>query len=266
MALLPGAEPFLSDGGPTGMLLSHGFTGTPQSMRPWAEHLVAAGFTVSVPRLPGHGTRWQDLNATRWTDWYGEIERAFDALAARCERVFAGGLSMGGALALRLAEDRAADVAGLVLVNPAIGSRRRDVNHLLPVLHRFVPSLKGLGSDIAKPGVRELAYDRTPLRALHSQTQLWKLIVADLAKVTAPVLLYRSRVDHVVDPLSGRLLRDGASSTEVTEVILEDSYHVATLDHDAPLIFDGSVEFLRAHTTPQGDSPAPHGDRAGSAG
>jgi carboxylesterase len=248
VGLLPGAEPYLSDGGPTGILLSHGFTGTPQSMRPWAEHLAAAGLTVSVPRLPGHGTRWQDLNATRWTDWYGALERAFDDLRARCGTVFVGGLSMGGALALRLAEQRPADVAGLVLVNPAIGSERRDVKHLLPVIHRFVPSLAGIGNDIAKPGVKELAYDRTPLRALHSQTQLWKLVVTDLERLTAPVLLFRSRVDHVVDTLSGRLLRAGASATEVTEVILEDSYHVATLDHDAPRIFSSTVEFVRTHT------------------
>lgn len=248
MGLLPGAEPYLSDGGPTGMLLSHGFTGTPQSLRPWAEHLAAAGLAVSVPRLPGHGTRWQDLNATRWTDWFGALERAFDDLRARCDTVYVGGLSMGGALALRLAETRPADVAGLVLVNPAIGSERKDVKHLLPVIHRFVPSLAGIGSDIAKPGVTELAYDRTPLRALHSQTQLWKLVVTDLATVTAPVLLFRSRVDHVVDTLSGRLLREGASSTEVREVILEDSFHVATLDHDAPAIFAGTVEFVRTHS------------------
>src|SRR5689334_6828638 len=107
---MPGAEPFEAEGGPVGVVLSHGFTGTPQSLRPWAEYLAAAGFTVSLPLLPGHGTRWQDLNATRWTDWYGEIERAFDRLRGRCDQVFAGGLSMGGTLVLRLAERRRADV------------------------------------------------------------------------------------------------------------------------------------------------------------
>jgi carboxylesterase len=119
----------------------------------------------------------------------------------------------------------------------------------LPLLHRVVPSLAGIGSDIRKPGVTELAYGRTPLRAMHSVSRLWPLVVADLGLVTAPVLLYRSRVDHIVEPMSGRLLREGASSTEVTEVILEDSYHVATLDHDAPTIFAGSLEFIRAHTS-----------------
>jgi carboxylesterase len=249
VGILPGAEPFAADGGEVGVVLSHGFTGSPQSLRPWAEHLAAAGLTVRLPRLPGHGTRWQDLNDTRWPDWYGEVERAFDELRDRSRQVFAMGLSMGGTLALRLAEQRPAEVAGLVLVNPSLGSERKDVKYALPLLHRVVPSLAGIGSDIRKPGVTELAYGRTPLRAMHSVSKLWPLVVADLARLTAPVLLFRSRVDHVVEPLSGRLLRDGAHTTEVTEVILEESYHVATLDHDAPAIYAGSLEFVRAHTS-----------------
>lgn len=256
MGVLPGAEPYAADGGPVGVVISHGFTGTPQSMRPWAEHLAAAGFSVRLPRLPGHGTRWQDLNATRWQDWYGEVERAFDTLRGRCEQVFACGLSVGGALVLRLAEQRAGEVGGLVVVNPMLGTERRDAK-LLPLIYRVVPSFPGVASDIHKPGERELAYDRLPLRAAYSLTQLLRLTVADLARVTAPTLLYRSRVDHVVEPLSGRLLCQGASSCEVREVILEDSYHVATLDHDAPAIFAGSVEWIRRHAAtparPAGD-------------
>jgi carboxylesterase len=248
VGVLPGAEPFAAEGGEVGVVLSHGFTGSTQSLRPWAEHLAGAGLTVRLPRLPGHGTRWQDLNDTRWPDWYGEVERSFDDLRGRCRQVFGMGLSMGGTLVTRLAEQRPAEVAGLVLVNPSLGSERKDVKYALPLLHRVVPSLAGIGSDIRKPGMTELAYGRTPLRAMHSLSRLWPLVVADLGRVTAPVLLYRSRVDHVVEPMSGRLLREGAASTEVTEVILEDSYHVATLDHDAPTIFAGSLEFVRAHT------------------
>jgi carboxylesterase len=212
---------------------------------------------VRLPRLPGHGTRWQDLNATRWPDWYGEVERAFDTLRSRCEQVFAGGLSMGGTLALRLAEQRGTEVAGLVLVNPSLGTERKDLKLLVPVLHRVVPSMPGIGSDIRKPGERELAYDRVPLRALHSLTGLWRVALADLGRVTAPTLLYRSRVDHVVEALSGRLLREGASSCEVVERILEESYHVATLDHDAPVIFDGSAEWIRRHAAAAGSAAGP---------
>jgi carboxylesterase len=247
VGVLPGAEPFDADGGPVGVLLVHGFTSTPQSLRPWAEHLAAAGLTVSLPRLPGHGTKWQDLNATRWTDWYGQVERSFDALRDHCDTVFAAGLSMGGALALRLAEQRARDVAGLILVNPSLGTERRDVKLLLPLLHRVVPSFPGIAGDIRKPGASELAYDRVPLRAMHSLSRLWTAVVADLASVTAPVLLYRSRVDHVVEPLSASLLRAGATGIQIEEHILEDSYHVAPLDEDAPTIFAGSVDWIARH-------------------
>ena len=244
MPLLPGAEPFAADRGPIGVVLSHGFTGSPASMRPWAEHLAAAGYSVRLPRLPGHGTRWQDANATKWTDWYAEVERAHDELSARCEHVFACGLSMGGTLVTRLAEMKGAGVAGLILVNPAYATERRDAV-MAKYISWAVKSRPAIGGDVKKAGVTETAYDRTPVQAFVSLQQLWKVTRADLAKLASPVLLYRSREDHVVEPLSGRVLTAGATSTTVREVILENSYHVATLDNDAPVIFDGSVDFIR---------------------
>jgi carboxylesterase len=244
--VLPGAEPVDLPGGPVGALLSHGFTGTTQSMRPWAEHLAAAGLTVSAPRLPGHGTRWQDMNRTRFSDWYGELERAFDDLRARCDTVFVMGLSMGGTLALRLAELRPAEVAGLVVVNASLGTDRKDAK-LAPVLAKVVPSFPGIGSDIKKPGQTELAYDRIPLKAVASLQKAWPVVCADLAKITCPVLVFRSRIDHVVPPVSGSTLLKGLAGGTVEERILENSYHVATLDNDAPAIFEGSLEFVRTH-------------------
>ncbi len=248
MPLMPGAEPFAADRGPVGVVVSHGFTGTPASMRSWAEHLAAAGYSVRLPRLPGHGTSWQEMNRTRWPDWYAEVERAYNELTARCEQVFACGLSMGATLVTRLAEQYPGSVAGLVLINPSYGTERFDAR-FARVVAPFVPSRSGIGSDIKKPNVEELSYDRTPLKAFVSLQQLWRVVLADLAQVTAPILLFRSRVDHVVEPLSGRLLHQGATSTSVQEIILEDSYHVATIDNDAPLIFDRSVEFIREHST-----------------
>ncbi len=125
MPVLSGAEPFSHDGGDIGVLLSHGFTGSPQSMRPWAEHLAGEGFTVRLPRLPGHGTSWQELNRTRFEDWYAVVDAALTELTERCSKVVVGGLSMGGTLVTRLAEQRGADVAGLMLVNPAFRSEDR---------------------------------------------------------------------------------------------------------------------------------------------
>ncbi|MGE9808031.1 MULTISPECIES: alpha/beta hydrolase [unclassified Janibacter] len=243
MGVAPGAEPFAHDGGDVGVLVVHGFSGSPKSMRPWAEHLAAQGYTVRLPRLPGHGTTWQEMNRTTWHDWYGEVEREFLALRATCRKVVVVGLSMGGALATRLAQQHHDDVAGLVLVNPAI--KVEDVRlKALPLLKRLVPSLPGIGNDIKKPGQDEGAYDRVPLRALHSQTQLWDTVIRDLPAVSQPVLLLRSAVDNVVPASSSALLLSRISSTDVTEIVLEDSYHVATIDNDAPVIFDESAAFI----------------------
>jgi len=203
--VMPGAEPFAFPGsgpnGRTGVLVVHGFTGTPMSMRPWGEHLAAAGFAVRCPLLPGHGTRWQDCNASTHDQWTTAVGDAFDMLAADCDRVFVAGLSMGGTLATRLAEVRPDDVAGLILVNPALLTQRLDAK-LLPMI----------------------------------------------ASVTAPVIVFHSAEDHVVEPVNTRVLLDGVSSTDTTEVVLRDSYHVATLDNDAPAIFAGSVDWIRART------------------
>lgn len=247
MPVLPGAEPYAADGGPVGVVVSHGFTGTPQSMRAWAEHLAAAGYTVRLPRLPGHGTTWQELNATRWQDWYAEVLRAYDEVAARCETVFGAGLSMGATLVTRLAEEKGDGIAGLVLVNPSYGTVRFDAR-FAKYIGWLVKSRPGIGSDIKKESTTELSYDRTPVQAFASLQQLWKVVIADFGRLTAPVLMYRSNEDHVVEPLSAGLLKQGASATTVREVLLHDSYHVATMDNDAQTIFDGSVEFIREHT------------------
>jgi len=243
VTVLTGAEPFTHDGGRVGVLLCHGFTGCPQSLRPWAEALAARGFTVELPLLPGHGTTWQHMNRTSWPQWYSEVEQALARLTARCDRVVVAGLSMGGALALRLAEQHSRDVAGLVLVNPAVKIEDPRLA-VLPVLRRVLPSLPGIGSDIAKPGVTELAYDRTPLNALASMLDLYKLVRADLASITQPVLLFRSANDHVVPASSSALILASITSPDATEVVLDDSFHVATLDHDAPRIVEGSIAFV----------------------
>jgi carboxylesterase len=242
MPVLPGAEPFRREGGDVGVLLCHGFTGTPQSLRPWARHLADHGMTVALPLLPGHGTRWQDMQLTGWPDWYAEVDRELRALRERCARVFVAGLSMGGALALRLAA-RHADVSGVLVVNPA--NRMHGIApHALPVLRHLVPATKGIASDIAKPSAAELGYDRVPLHAAHSLRTFFRLVDGELPQVTQPLLLMRSPRDHVVPPADSARILGRVSSTDVTEILLEQSYHVATLDHDADRIFAESVMFI----------------------
>jgi carboxylesterase len=176
---------------------------------------------------------------------YGAVEAAYEEVAARCDTVFAGGLSMGGTLVTRLAEVVGDGLAGLVLVNPSFATERRDAK-FAPYFGWAIRSTKSIGGDIKKPGVVEPANDRTPVIAFASLTKLWRVTCADLGLVTAPIRLYRSVEDHVVEPLSGRLLHAGATSTTVEEILLHDSYHVATLDNDADLIHSGSVEYFRS--------------------
>ena len=241
--VVPGAEPYYAGSGPLGVLLCHGFTGSPVALRPWADHLVAAGFRVAVPRLPGHGTSWREMNRTRWTDWYACVDRAFIDLRAECEQVFVGGLSMGGGLAIRIAEQHGEAVAGLAVVNPSISSADPRM-HALPVLRHLVPSLGAISGDIALPNAVEGAYDRTPLHAAWSIRHLWRDIQAHLDQVDQPLLIFKSVRDKVVDPSSLALIKKGVRSSDLTVVNLERSYHVATLDYDAELIFTTSSAFF----------------------
>lgn len=237
------ARPELTGGRSIGVLVCHGFTGSPASMRPWAEHLAERGYAVEMPLLPGHGTTWQEMNKTGWADWYAEASRAFDRLAAGNEAVVLAGLSMGGALMLRLAADHPDRISGVVVVNPAVSTERKDVL-ALPILKHVVGAFPGISNDIKKPGVTEHAYPKTPLRAADSMMTAWKGLRADLHKVTAPLLYFKSATDHVVDPSSQRIIVGSVGSTDVKVRMLEDSYHVATLDNDAEAIFAESAEFI----------------------
>jgi carboxylesterase len=245
--LLPGAEPWSSDGGPVGVLVMHGFTGNPQSMRPLAEALAAAGCTVSLPLLPGHGTRVEDMLPTRWEDWSAAAERAYDELAARCEAVCLAGLSMGGTLALWLATRRP-EIRGLVLVNPLADGQAPGVTQTVTQLRALgEPLVPGIGSDIALEGSVESAYPLTPVEPLLSLHAALADLRPALSGIRCPVLLLTSPEDHVVEPVSSDLVAESVQGP-VERVALERSFHVATLDHDAALIERSAVDFVRRVT------------------
>ena len=240
------AKPFYSTDGDVGVLFCHGFTGSPNSVLEWAKVTATAGYRVSLPRLPGHGTSWQELNTTGWRDWYACVEREFVQLRDECRKVFVTGLSMGGALALRLAEKNTDDVAGLVLVNPAVQGYPNT--WLAPVVQWIIPSVASIGSDIAMPGVGEQSYPRTPVKATASMMSMWTDVRACLDLVTCPLLLFRSATDHVVPAASSRTILGHISSDEATEHVLTRSYHVATMDYDKQTIFDESLNFFAKHS------------------
>ncbi|HMK62377.1 MAG TPA: alpha/beta fold hydrolase [Acidimicrobiales bacterium] len=241
--IIPGAEPFSHQGGLNGVLVLHGFTGNPQSLRPLAEALATVGYTVELPLLPGHGTVIDDMVPTRFTDWATAARRAYDDLATRCRQVAVAALSMGGTLACQLAEADP-DIKALVLVNPMADPPAESFRDVLRgLLSSGIEIAPGVGSDIARPGVTELAYSGSPVAAALSLFEGVDEVAASLGRIQCPVLLFSSRNDHVVPSSSGDLLAARVSGP-VERVWLERSYHVATLDYDAGEIEARMVSFL----------------------
>ena len=158
----------------SGVLLLHGFTGSPASMRPWGELLAQRSWTVRVPRLPGHGTRWQDMNITRWEDWYSEADRNLRELTSRCDRVFVAGLSMGGALTLPACSGASADH---LRSDPGQRGRPYRAPRPPPASSGETPS-----SDRCLESAYDIAHNRmstrspttaTPLKAAASMMEMW---------------------------------------------------------------------------------------------
>jgi carboxylesterase len=243
LPILPGAEPWSHDGGPLGALCVHGFTGSPSSMRPVAEAFASAGFTVELPRLPGHGTTVDDMMATGWADWTAAVAEAHARLAARTERLVVAGLSMGGALSLWLAAQQPS-LAGVVAINPATQAQPEIADLARDMIAGGTTAIPGIGSDIAKEGVVEVAYESTPLAPLLSLMEGLADLQGRYGACRQPLLLMSSPQDHVVVPEQSDFLA-GAWGGPVERLSLERSYHVATQDHDAELIQEQAVAFAR---------------------
>jgi carboxylesterase len=240
---MEGAEPFSAPGGPDGVLVLHGFTGNPFSMRGVAESLAAAGYTVELPLLPGHGTAMEDMLETRWADWSAAAERAYGDLAGRCARVAVVGLSMGGTLTCWLAEQHP-EISGIAVINPLVEPGGDELMAgVQSLLDSGTQMIDGIGSDIALPGATELSYSGTPVAPLLSLFQAVEGVSADLGSIRCPVLLFSSRDDHVVPPSNGDLLAASVSGP-CERVWLERSFHVATLDYDREEIERRTVTFV----------------------
>jgi carboxylesterase len=225
------------------ILLIHGFTSTPGSLAGWAEGLHrSTGDTVAVPLLPGHGTRWEDVNRVTWQDWEAAVLGAFDALAATHRTVSVGGLSLGGALAVLVAARRPR-AAALVLVNHLMWLGNPAL-FLAPVIKRLTPSMPAVAGDIKKPGVWEPAYDRVPTGGVDQFRRLLKAVRPLLPGLTLPTLLFKSREDHVIPAASTLKTIQRLGSVRKDLVWLDHSYHVATMDHDLHLIVEQSARFL----------------------
>jgi carboxylesterase len=242
--VLPGCEPWSSPGGgPHGAVVLHGFTGSPVSMRPLAEALADAGLAVEMPRLPGHGTAAADLALTTWDDWVAEATRALAAVQARTPdgKVVVVGLSMGGALTLTLAE-RHPELAGIVAINAPTKGPADLMEGLQAMLEGGVDIIDSIGGDIADPEADECSYDQTPLRPLLSMLVAGQSVLAKLGEIRCPTLVITSRQDHVVPPVDSDEIAASVSGP-VERLMLEKSFHVATLDYDRAEVEAATVAF-----------------------
>ena len=251
-AIIEGAEPWSSPGSGTnarvGVVVMHGFSGNPVSTRPLAEAIAAEGYTVELPRLPGHGTSWRDLARTRYPDWMGEAKRVVRDLRARSDHVVYVGFSVGGTLGLDLAADPGNGIDALVTINALVLDRTDPVAKLAPVLQYVVPvvpaKLAGIApNDIAKGG-DERAYPYVPSKAAYSLTAALPRIRAGMKNITLPILIAHSKGDHTVPPANSAAIAKAVASVDKTELTLERSFHVATLDHDAALLEQAVTDFI----------------------
>lgn len=212
-------------------------------MRALAEAFSQAGFTVELPLLPGHGTTVEDLAETNFVDWASAAEKELEGLIDRTQRVVVVGLSMGGTIGCWLATRHLLDA--LIVINPLV---KPPVPELLTALEQAVSGgttvMAMRGNDTKKPNVDGGGYDVAPLGSLLTLLASTGHLENELKSIVCPVLIFSSKIDHVVPFESSDLLEENVGGP-VERVVLFDSYHLATLDNDAPEIERRAVAFAQ---------------------
>lgn len=247
MARSPDVEPtpFFLPGGSTGVLLIHGFTGSPVEMRLIGEYLNERGFTISAPLLPGHGTTVEAMNRCRWQDWTDHAEQAYEELTSLCERVFVGGLSMGSLITIYLTAQH--QPRGAILYSPAL-QVANPLIHLAPVFKYVIPKVAKSGeSDMTdlEADRRVWSYEAYPTFAAHELLKLIGRCREILARVTCPLLAFYSTGDSMIKSEGARRVVEGAASEEAELVTLHNSGHVLTVDSEWRMVGERTYDFVR---------------------
>jgi carboxylesterase len=244
--LIPGAGGYFFEGGEPGCLLLHGFTGTPQNVRPLADYLARRGLTVSVPRIAGHGTSVEDLDETGPDEWLATAEQALADLRKSCQQIVVGGISLGGTYTLELGR-RHSDLLGIVVMAAPI----LDIEALEPVVADpnrpkaiTAPwaSVGGLTNDIASGGI---VYLEMPLAALERGMGLIRRVREGLPEVGCPTLLIYGDGDQIVDKANGPYALKHLGTSNKRLLPLADSAHEVTLDNDRERIMVEVYDFIR---------------------
>lgn len=238
--VLSGADSLFYQGNEIGVILCHGFNGTPQSMQYIGEQLAKYGYTISIPRLYGHGTHYLELEKSSYHDWIDSLQSAYEDLAKICEKVYIVGQSMGGALTIQIAAANP-EIAGVFLINAAI----TDVCYR-QYQHQEEPRFIEEGKpDIKKPSVYEITYDKVPIAAVHQLLNVMEDSQEKLTHVTTSTVIFKSAVDHVVPPENSHYIFEHVNSKDKKMIELQNSYHVASMDYDAMEIVDNIYQHIQ---------------------
>jgi carboxylesterase len=245
----PGAEPFFYPGGETGCLLTHGFTASPQEVHRLGAHLAQHGYTVLGVRLFAHGTKVEDMNRARWTDWLASVEDGYHLLANQCERFFFIGSSVGGSLSLILA--RSFPPAGVVTLSTPIqlppDPRLERIKPILKPLSRLLSAIPKGPPTWHDPQAQEerVAYTAYPLRAILELEALLAAMRAALPQVRVPAFLMHSKNDRFIPPDHMQQIYEGLGTADKTMAWVEDSSHVITCDAEREKVFRKVTEFIQ---------------------
>ncbi|HWR23166.1 MAG TPA: alpha/beta fold hydrolase [Feifaniaceae bacterium] len=245
------ARPYFHKGGAVGCLLMHGFTGTPANVRFIADALALKGYTVYSPMLSGHGTSLKDMNAQRHTDWLRDAEQGYEKLKeAGCADIFVLGHSMGGVLAMLLAERK--PVNGVVLFCAPL--RLKPYLYLSGPLGAVKPYLYDNVPAAYKGDPYAQGYVGTPLRRIRDIRRLCALAKRGLENIMCPVLLFQSRNDNRVDLSSVGMIERGAKNAAVTTVYLERSTHGCPYGQEREEIAAKCLTFVKENSVRQDEA------------
>lgn len=234
------AKEFYYKGNNTGVLLIHGFTGTPSEVRLMGEFLRDKGYTVKGILLKGHGTTPQDMKKCGYRDWIKGAVEGYKSLKQECDEVFAVGLSMGGLLSLYLARNY--DVRGIAALSAPIRIHGR-LAALSFVERQFKTYIL---RNPGKKNVNIISYDKSPLVSVHNLFKLIRYVKANLQYIQKPVLIMQSYGDRTVSPMSANMIYNNIGSKDKSIIYLHKSGHIITCDNEKEQVFEEVYRFIKS--------------------